>query len=92
VVTRLRDRLPELARHPAFVATASAAAAIGAGLAVDAARQALGRAALARTAGPTGPTMVVGYIVVEHVHVVHHVVHHLSNRIEDRNSGRVGGP
>jgi hypothetical protein len=66
------SRIPELARHPVVVATAS----VGAGLAVGAARQAIAGGASARRPAPAPPA-VTAY-VVHHVHVFHHhVVHHV---------------
>lgn len=79
-LTWLRRRLPDLTRNPALLATAAAAAAVGTGLAANIARQALGRMDLGRTE-PTGPGVVIGYVVVEHVHVVHHVVQHVQRAL-----------
>jgi hypothetical protein len=73
--SRVGSRLPEVARHPAVVMTASAIATVGVGLAVGGARQSMARAVSKGTASP--PLVVTGY-VVHHVHVMHHhVVHHL---------------
>jgi hypothetical protein len=74
LVTGVRGRVLQLSRHPAAVASVSAATTIGGALLVNALRQA-GRAAAARSPAGTGrPT--VGYVLHE-VHVFHHVVHHV---------------
>ncbi len=72
-VAALRERLPELARHPAVVATAT----VGTGIAVRLVREAV-RGGAARS----DPTPVsVNVHLVNHVHVVHHVVHHVVREI-----------
>jgi len=75
-VAALRRRVQELARHPVTVASASALATVGTGLAVNAVRHAVTRGPSANRATST-PLLVTGY-VVQHVHVVHHVVHHMA--------------
>jgi hypothetical protein len=75
-LTELRRRLPDLSRNPVLVATATAAAAVGAGLAVNIAQKALGRIGSTST-DAARPGVVIGYVVVHHVHVVHHVVQHV---------------
>lgn len=73
--SQVGSRLPEMARHPAVVMTASAVATVGVGLAVGGARQGIGRAASKGAANR--PLVLTGY-VVHHVHVMHHhVVHHV---------------
>jgi len=80
LVTGVRGRVLQLSRHPAAVASVSAATTIGGALLVNALRQA-GRAAVARTpAGPGRP--MVGYVLHE-VHVFHHVVVHHAVRPPD---------
>jgi hypothetical protein len=69
-VATLRARLPELARNPAVVATAT----VGTTLAVGAVRQALRGSALLPGGAPR--ELVVNAHIIEHVHVVHHVVVH----------------
>ncbi len=70
----LRSRLPELARHPAAVASASAAATIGAGFLLNVLRRAFMRPELPATGG--ADPLVIGAFVVQQVHIVQHVVHH----------------
>ncbi len=73
--SRAGSRLPEIARHPAVVMTASAIATVGVGLAVGGARQGMARAV---SKGPASRPLVVTGYVVHHVHVMHHhVVHHV---------------
>lgn len=69
----LRGRLPELARHPAAVASASAAATIGAGFVLNAVRRAFVGKALGGSRG--ADRVVIGALVVQQVQVVQHVVH-----------------
>ncbi len=71
-VAALRSRLPELARNPAVVATAT----LGTGLAATVVREALRSRALPAQSAPA-PIAVSGFIV-HHVHVVHHVVQQVS--------------
>ena len=72
-VDTVRARLPELARNPAVVATAT----LGTTLAVGAVRQALRGGAL--PGGGTPRQIVLTGHIVEHVHVIHHVVvHHVT--------------
>jgi hypothetical protein len=70
LVAGLRGRLLELRRHPAAVASVSAATTIGGALLINGLRHAARAAATPRPA-PTGST-VVGYVLHE-VHVFHHV-------------------
>jgi hypothetical protein len=77
LVTGVRGRVLQLSRHPAAVASVSAATTIGGALLVNALRQA-GRAVATRSpARPGRPA--VGYVLHE-VHVFHHVVHHVLPR------------
>ncbi len=71
-VAALRTRLPELARNPAVVATAT----LGTGLAATVVREVLRSRALPAQSAAT-PIAVSGFIV-HHVHVVHHVVQQVS--------------
>ncbi len=83
-VAELRQRLPELARHPAVVATAT----VGTGIAVSLVREVV-RGAAARSA-PAPTTTNVS--VVNHVHVVHHVVHHVVTHAAGHVTGRPSTP
>ena len=69
----LRDRVSELSRNPAVVATATVVTSI----AVQAVRDAVKEGALSRRPAPA-PLAVTGYFI-SHVHVVHHVVHHVAH-------------
>lgn len=69
----LRARVPELARHPAVVGAASAAATVGTGVAVNLVRTALRSGGWLPDRGATPPSVGIQLV---HIHVVHHVVHH----------------
>jgi hypothetical protein len=84
LVTGVRGRVVQLSRHPAAVASVSAATTIGGALLVNALRQA-GRAVATRPPAGTGRP-VVGYVLHE-VHVFHHVVHHVVSPRESPTSG-----
>lgn len=69
-------RLPELARNPAVLATATLTATVAGEVAVGVLRRALGGGVGGPVSPPTGAMHISG-VVVHRVHVVHHhVVHH----------------
>lgn len=84
-VAALRAKAPQLARHPAVVATAAATATLGTRLALhlldrllDASLSGRSRAAAPLTGSVVQPGRVVEQArIVQHVSVVHHVVHHV---------------
>ena len=84
-VAALRAKAPELARHPAVVATAAATATLGTRLALHLLDRLLDTGLSGRpraAASVRGPVVQPGRVVeqariVQHVSVVHHVVHHV---------------
>ena len=95
LATAVRGRLDELRRHPAAVASVSAATTIGGALLINGLRQAsraavataaAGRSDPAGSAGPTGST-VVGYVLHE-VHVFYHAVQPADRRDLEVYTGR----
>jgi hypothetical protein len=88
----LRRRLVELGRHPAAVASVSAATTVGGALLLNGLRHAL-RATAAARPGPAASagSLAVGYVLHE-VHVIHHIVAHVERRDRPERPELLPGP